>query len=276
MAKRFGTILHIGLSKTAITMLSTSGWLALRSEVLADCPLSEEEAASPALLAAKLRSVLEDSQCAYMRTRIVLADSWVRSWMVTPPQNAMRLSDCQAAAAARFHALYSESMSDWQIAADWDVKQPFLACAMPRALLLALNQVMTECKLVLVEIAPQFVVVWNRWKNELKAGSWLATLYENVLTIAVVGQRHLNAVRSITLPPEAMIDQSCLPIILAREALRLNLQMPSEIHFGGQIPRHWSMHKVGSTKYMRLGEHPQETGSPVHAGILLAASGIRP
>lgn len=276
MGKRLASVLRIGLSTTGITLLHTSGWLRSRSEVLADCRLSEEEAAAPALLAAKLQNLLRDAQCERFPARIVLADSWVRSWVVIPPQNAVHFSDCEVAAAARFQALYSESLTNWHMTADWDARRPFLACAIPRVLLAALNQVASECKLVLLETAPQFVVSWNRWHTELNAGAWFATLHENVMTIAAISQRRLSAVRAVTLSPEAVLDQNCLPKILALEALRLNLPMPSDIQLCGQIPLHWTMPEVGALNCTRLDVDIPEQGVPMHAGAMLAAAGMRP
>jgi hypothetical protein len=61
----------------------------------------------------------------------VLSNDWARFWTVTPPVNAVRMSDCQAAAQLRFQALYDTSLAGWQMTADWQIDSPFLACAIP-------------------------------------------------------------------------------------------------------------------------------------------------
>ncbi|MFI4940281.1 MAG: hypothetical protein ACHP7O_08085 [Burkholderiales bacterium] len=273
MGKRRSGMLRIGLSKTGITVLCVGGWARKHSELVADCALSEEEAASPALLAARLRSMLNGSQCGGLPVRIVLADSWTRSWMVAPPHNAVRLSDCKMAAAARFQAVYGEPPTDWRTTADWDARQPFLACAVPQPLLSALLQVAADCKLVVLEIAPQFVVYLNRWQAELKAAAWFAALHENVLTIAVFGERRLHAVRAVALPPDAMQDKDCLPQILTREALRLNVPAPAAVQLCGQLPAHWALSETGTLRCKRLDAHRQAQGLPLSAGMMLAVTG---
>ena len=107
MRKRFGSALRIGLSKTGATVVRTSGWLQTHSEVLAERAGSQEECASPESVINKLGVLLKDVDCSRMPARIVLSDSWVRRWMVVPPQNATSLADCHAAASARFQALSS-------------------------------------------------------------------------------------------------------------------------------------------------------------------------
>lgn len=272
MRNRSGNVLRIGLSKTGATVVRTSGWLQTQSEVLAEWDGSQEECTSPEIVINKLGVLLKDVDCSDMPVRIVLSDTWVRRWMVAPPQNAASLADCQAAAMARFQTLFGEQVSGWHLAADWDARQPFLACAIPRSLLAALQQVASEHKLVLLEIAPQFVVAWNRWRKHLQAGTWFGVMHHQVLTLAVIGQNGLEAIRDVTLPGEAIEDQHRVPEILAREALRLNVPMPLEIRLCGQIPAHWVMQQTGNVAFVRMDKnHPanvaQSAGAPTSSGV---------
>ena len=274
MSKRFGGVLRVGLSKSGVTLLQTSGWLRLQRQVLAECALSKEESSSPELIAAKLRSLLDAAYGARLPVRVVLSDDWVRRWMVTPPQNATRLADCMSAAAARFQALFGEAPSDWQLTADWDTRRPFLACAMPLWLLAVLRQVAREYRLVLLEVAPQFVVAWNRWRAQLTEVAWFGVIHGKVLTLAAPSQRGLGAVHGVTLPDEVLHDQSRLPQIVAREALRLNLAMPSEIRLCGQIPAHWVMQEIDSLAFARLDQPWLYDALPLSAGMSLAVTGL--
>jgi hypothetical protein len=281
MRNRFGSVLRIGLSKTGASVVRTSGWLQTNSEVLAEWAGSEEESTSPEIVINKLGVLLKDLDCSRSPARIVLSDTWVRRWMVVPPHNAISLADCQAAASARFQALFGDAMSDWHLAADWDARQPFLACALPRSLLAALQQVASEHRLVLLEVAPQFVVAWNRWRNDLHAGVWFGVLHHKVLTFAVLGQNGLEVTRDVTLPDEAMRDQHRVPEILAREALRLNVPMPPEIRLCGQIPAHWVMQKIGNMTFVRLDQNQpvngsQPAGASPSPGVSLAYTGMHP
>lgn len=272
MRNRFGSVLRIGLSKTGATVVHTSGWLQTHSEVLAEWAGSEEEGTSPEVAVTKLGALLKDADCSRLPARIVLSDTWVRRWMVTPPQNASSLADCRAAAMARFQALFGEPMSDWHLEADWESRQPFLACATPRSLLAALQQVARERRLVLLEVAPQFVVAWNRWRTDLSAGTWFGVLHQKVLTFAVLGQNGLETTRDVALPDEVLLDQHRVLETLAREALRLNVPMPPEIRLCGQIPAHWVMQKIGNLTFVRLDQN-RLANVPMSAGASLACMG---
>ena len=71
---------------------------------------------------------------------VTLDDGLTRSFVVTPPSGAHGLRELQACAAARFAALYGESTEQWRLAADWQVTVPFVACALPRELFGALEE----------------------------------------------------------------------------------------------------------------------------------------
>ncbi|MGA8146364.1 MAG: hypothetical protein WB870_02155 [Gallionellaceae bacterium] len=273
MRKRFGSALRIGLSKTDVTVVHTRGWLRTRSEIIGEWSDQEEEHASPEVVATKLGALLKEVDCSRLPARIVLSDACVRRWMVTPPQNATRLADCRAAANARFQVLFGEPMSDWQFAADWDARQPFLACAAPRLLLTALQQVARDHGLILLEVAPQFVVAWNRWRADLQVGAWFGVLQRKVLTFAVLGRNGPEATREVVLPDEVMLDQQHVPEILAREALRLNVPMPSEIRLCGQIPAHWVMQKIGNMTFVRL-DRLRIANMALSPGMSLALTGM--
>lgn len=275
MRKRFGSVLRIGLSKTGATVVRTSGWLQTHGEILAEWAGSEEECTPPESVINKLGVLLKDVDCSRMPARIVLSDSWVRRWMVVPPQNATSLADCRAAASVRFQALFGDAMSDWHLAADWDARQPFLACAIPRTLLTALQQVASEHRLVLLEVAPHFVAAWNSWRKHLQEGIWFGVLHQKVLTFAVLGKNGPEFVRDVALPDEAMRDQHRVPEILAREALRLNVPMPPEIRLCGQIPAHWVMQKIANLNFVQL-DQDRVANVPLSAGAYLAVTGMHP
>lgn len=273
MLKRYGSALRIGLSKTGVAVVRTSGWKQTRSVVVAEFDVAADEGGSHEAVLTQLGVLLKDAQCSRLPVRIVLSDSWVRRWMVIPPQNAASLADCQAAAAARFQALFGEPMSGWNMAADWDAARPFLACAIPRALLAGLQQIARDRDLVLLEVAPQFVVAWNRWRANLQEGAWFGVLHRQVLTLAVVGRNGPQATREVELPIDALRDQQRVPAILAREALRLNVPMPQEIRLCGQIPAHWAMQQTGKVSFVRL-DRSRSAHAPLSAGAALALTGM--
>ena len=274
MSKGLGSVLRIGMSKTGITLLRTGGWPRRCEDVLAEESFAAGDLASTEQLAVRLRSLLGRVKCSRQRARVVLADGLVRRWMVAPPHNAKTLADYQAAAALRHQALFGEALTDWRMAADWNTQRPFLVCAMPQTLLSLLVQVAGEYRLTLVEVAPQFVVAWNRWRARITEGAWFAVMHENVLTVAVVSRHGLEAVREVTLPDPLPHDQQRIPQIVASEALRLNVAMPKQICLCGQVPGHWGMHEIDRLSFSRLDQGVSNPALPQSAGVLLAATGL--
>lgn len=288
-----GSTLSIGLAKTGIGLIRTHGWWRRRSTVLADLPLevvAEEEAPhhqqqhqqQPSVPDVpnihELRDVLTQAQCANLPTTIILADDWVRYFMVTPPKNLMRFADCKAAADMRFQTLYGEMVGDWTLCADWRTRTPFLACAIPRALVASQQQLAQEHKLKLLSIAPYFIAAWNRWQSRLNPAAWLGVVQGDVFTLGVIEQKRLRAVRVTQFAQQLWDDKDALPVHLNREALRLNLPAPSAIQLCGNIPGHWASQSMGTVQCQRLdaAQRPEASnGATSSAEIALAYCGVQ-
>lgn len=247
-----GGELRIGLGRSGIALLHSRGWLRRRRQVLDDCSFADAAEVSVDELVAGLDRLLTASNCQGLPARLVLADDWARHWIVTPPSNAGRLVDCQAAAAARFQALYGEPLSGWQLAADWHARQPFLASALPRALLAALHRTCAGHQLLLLEIVPQFVAAWNRWCHALQAGYWFGVLQGATLTLGAVSAGRLCALRSLALPLSAEVNPGWLRQTVEREALRWMLAPPVGLQLCGALPAAWTAPAIGGWACTRL------------------------
>jgi hypothetical protein len=257
MRRRFGQALRLGVASGGIALVKTSRWGAPASL------LAEQSFDSAAGMQDALGAVLDGGYAGWPLT-FVLADELVRLWQVTPPQLSARLADLEAAAAQRFQLLYGEPAANWALSAGWDPVRPFLAAALPRALLGTLEQGANQLKVV--EIVPQFVAVLNRWSGALKPGAWFALVHDKVLTLGACDGGAIVAVRATALPEGA--DAIWLAEHLAREALRLNLPAPKRLQLSGSVPSAW----LGSSSIAcsQLG-----AGAPAgwSAVALLAASG---
>lgn len=230
MPRKFGQSLCIGVAPGAVSLLRVPRWGGAAPEVLAE----HSFAAAPDALAAALRELLPAQQYGGWPVRFVLADELTRLWQVTPPPQAARLADLEAAAALRFHALFGESPAGWEVSADWNADQPFFAAAVPRALKAVLEQVAAERRLALVAIQPHFISVWNRWHKALKANAWFGVMHGSALTLATIEARQLRAVRVLPVPHGA--DHYWLTQIVQREALLHDLQLPALVQLAGQLP----------------------------------------
>ena len=237
----YSASVRIGLAPGGIALLKTSGVLRPATRLVSECSLTHdqfthEQSATPQALADQLRRLLSDADCANHPATVVVADDWVRLFMVTPPHNTSSLQDCRAAAAMRFQELYGEPIDSWQLIAHWQVQHAFLACAMPAALITSLQQVAIEYRLTLLSIVPQLIAAWNFWRKKLKPGAWLGLIHDNTLTLAAIDQQRVCAVRATVVPEGAWQDREWLPGHLAREALRLNLPTPAQLQLCGPIP----------------------------------------
>ena len=279
-----GGELRIGLAADGIALLHRAGGWRKRSALLGVCTLEAAQglAADHGLadqVAATLHRLLRDADCQRMPVRLVLADAWARHWMVTPPSNASRLADCRAAAEWRFQTLFDEPMAGWQLAADWQARQPFLASALPVALLAALRQVAAEHRLVLLDVLPQFVAGWNRWCRTLEDGAWFGVVSGEVLTLGAVSGRRLHAVRSLALSPD--LDAAGLRLALQREALRQLLDMPSALRLCGAVPAAWTAPGPAGWACSRLdaeldaGQGAMVSSPQALAALHVAATGVR-
>ncbi|MFC3110109.1 hypothetical protein ACFQAT_24690 [Undibacterium arcticum] len=271
----FGKTLRIGVSRTSLTLLQSSGWLRRRDSVVSDLQLTTEETASSDQIAAHLDAMLTDGKCRDQAVTVILADDLVRYFMVTPPRNVKRLQDCRSAAAMRFQSLYGEPAVDWQMEADWALQKPFLSCALPHSLLSVLQQAADKHQLKLIAVLPQFVAAWNQWRSVIKPDAWFGVAHADSLTVAAIDRQGLRAVRTTALASEHRQDEHWLPAHVKREALRLNLAQPSRIQLCGVLAAHWSAHTASSPPCERLDLHTVAPHPAHSAGVALTRTGIR-
>lgn len=278
MRDGWGSALRIGLSKHGIAIMHTGGGWRAKTTVLADHSWTEQASATPELLALQCRTILAEAKCTRLPVTVILADDWVRLFMVTPPHNTARLQDCRAAMAMRFQALYGEPSSGWRLEADWHVRFPFLACAMPQALLSALEGVALEHKLHLMSIMPQFVAVWNKWHADLHADAWFGVVQQDALTLGAIDRQRLCAVRAVAIPSDGH-SRDWLHAHVMREALRLNVPVPGQLHLCGTAPANWmaasAESPAGLTIHLLEDARPRLGDRIVSDAERLARSGMR-
>jgi hypothetical protein len=204
--------------------------------VLAESQVDGNDLNSPEALALRLRTLLSDASAKRARTQVLLADSLVRYFTVTPPANAVKLADCRAAAGMRFQSLYGEAPSAWHIEADWQVGAPFIACAVPASLLAAVQRVLREQRLPLIGLTPQFIWMWNRSRRTLQGDEWFGVIHEDGVTVGVMHGGKLQAIRSLSTPNDDDGQLVWLTSRLAREALLLNQSAPKRLILAGNLP----------------------------------------
>jgi len=230
----FGQSLRIGIAPDALALVRTSIWPHERARLLGQVAASGQDTVS---LGAALGMLLGEHDVAGLPVTVVLADDLARLWQVTPPQGATRLADLEAAAMLRFQALFGGG-AGWTISADWDAARPFLAAALPLALLEQLTTAAASQRFKLVEIVPQFVAALNQHRRVRRAGAWFGVVHGGVLSVAAFDGDLLAAVRTAPIPPGA--DRDWLEGHVAREALRVGLSRPERLQLCGPAPKGWA------------------------------------
>ena len=190
------------------------------AQVLASWPI----AASPAGANAALCAMLQELQLASVAPagtrslRVTLDDSLVRSFVVTPPLGAQGLRELRATVAARFAALYGDSAEHWLLVADWQAVSPFIACALPRQLGQALEQLAKRHSWRLDSLLPAFVRVSNHLAASVPADGWLLVGFAQTLTLLGIRAAQVSSTRTLSLA--AAVDIAELETLLTQERLR--------------------------------------------------------
>lgn len=233
-----GDYLQLGVSRSGICIVQTSGILPVRTNVLCDHPHSVTTSKVAEAVLHTGRAALADTRISGRPVSVVLDNALTRLFMVTPPSNVAQRQDCEAAAAMRFQSLYGETIAAWQVDADWNPQRSFLACAVPKSLIGALQALALEFKLCLVAVRPQFVAAWNAISSAGPVTAWLGVVQPGMLTLGAVHQHRLSAVRTSPIP-HADPGSDWLTAHVQREALRLNLPMPGQLQLAGHYPANW-------------------------------------
>ncbi|KAF1016124.1 MAG: hypothetical protein GAK31_01608 [Stenotrophomonas maltophilia] len=178
---------------------------------------------------------------------VVLDDRFARLWQVTPPPVLSLWSgaeDLRSLAAMRLQQLYGENPADWQIGADWQALRPFVATALPRATLAALQAVAERHALWLASTRPYLLAAWDGSQRQRQRGQWLGLVHDGQLGLVGAHGQHLRHVRWQPLPAQA--DATWLPRLLAREALLQGLPAPASVLLCGPAPP-WLQQQEGCT-----------------------------
>lgn len=225
---------RLSLSREAVTVQCTGASRKAPARFV-ERPLPTAADASAESLAALIAAALDEAGGSGLPVHVTFADALVRYFIVTPADNGVRMQDLRAAAAVRFQTLYGDDPAAWQVVADWQAAEPFLACAVSRLWSDVLQQAVAAGRGCIVSAMPEFVAAWNRSRRELGADTWLATRGERALTLGLIAaapRPRVAAVRTLALP-EPMPSITWLREQVARAALLDDLPVPSTLLLHG-------------------------------------------
>lgn len=177
--------------------------------------------------------------------QIVLDDTLVRSFLVTPPTNVHRLHDLALCAQMRFESLYDESSASWEIHADWRADQAFVTCAIRRELVTSLRELSQGPTGRVISIQPAWLSSWNAHAENTTAGWWAIGNAQSLVLLlrGAQGPLDLRSLSFVSIPPRTTLDA-----VIAQEASRLQVLhnmhdpqlLPSALRWLGTAP--WLPH----------------------------------
>jgi hypothetical protein len=141
------------------------------------------EAGWPGSLAL-LEQQLADPAWSDARSRVVIADLWVR-YAVVPWSDSLNSAAERLGHARELMAgVFGDGMGDWTVSlSDAPPGQSRLASAMPTALLESLREMSARHGQKLASVQPQLIAAYNTWRHVLPGGAaaWFVTVEEGSL-----------------------------------------------------------------------------------------------
>jgi hypothetical protein len=166
--------------------------------------------------------------------QVSVSDDWVRYWTVTPPRGLGSLAELRALAVARFEQLFGRDASTWHIEADWRADQTMLACALPKSLIEALNNMSAEASCRIASVVPEAVRLINREASAISADCWLCSFSSHAFLAILLEAGRIRAARQFHFDLQPDITE-----VLARletESLRMGVEMPQQVLLLGDAP----------------------------------------
>jgi hypothetical protein len=174
---------------------------------------------------------------------IVLDDALVKFWKVVPPANTVQFDDLGAAARIRFEALHDLPVSEWTIQADWNAREPFLACAVPAHFLTALGECLNKPKshrTKVIACTPAFIHCWNRHQPHMaNSVQGLGVVNETTVTIAIIQNAKLIETRCFPLPDVRLESLQGLDQAIQNWGVQLDRKIPELMWLTGRLSRMW-------------------------------------
>ena len=148
---------------------------------------------------AALGTVLAQPAWSGARTRVVLADHWVRYIIV--PWSAELRSDEERLGHARqlFNSSFGEAVAGWEVRiSDAPPRATRVACAISGELIAGIRAACEAAKTTLLSLQPQLIDAYAVWRHRLpQANSWFVSIEQGSLTAARLGRNGWDRVYGV-------------------------------------------------------------------------------
>ena len=245
--------LHIGLAPGGVSAVKLAGHG--RREVLAattSSGLLDQETLDPR----ELFACLQVPELRAPQAVFVLADEWVRYFVVEMPGGLRNEAELQDVTISRFEEQYGLPADQWSISCDLQLEGVFrFACAVPRKLIEGIHNYCTEAKIRPKRIVPFTVGEINRWCSKFPMQPfWFAAASPNAVTLgyhAVEGWQRIKT--------HVQSEVALLPLreLAQRDGLRFGLEKTPLFYYAG-----W----VGARASFNEGDGVDFLGAPLWPG----------
>jgi hypothetical protein len=226
------------LAPAGVALFSRPRWQRSNWSLLSRSPLSAADWSDGQKLGGRLLALAQEGRLARAPLQVMVSDRLCRTFMVTPPPNAARMADLEAAARARHARLFGSEIG-WQIDAQWNPVKPFIASAIPMTIKSALDVLQTKTGLTAVRVQPHFIEASNHLRTQIADGDWFGVVEGKHMTMAAVESSAFSAVRATQLPLEVFESADALSRFVRQEVLRLGVELPTLLKLSGDVPAVW-------------------------------------
>lgn len=182
---------------------------------------------------AVLAAALSDERWQGARTRVVVANHWVRYAIVPWRPELAEESERLAYGRLLLQEVYGDDLDGWAVAlGQASPGRAQLACAIPVALREQLVGILAAARLQLLSLQPHLVVSFNRWRHRVSVpGGWLVVLDDDALAAVRLAGDSWAEVHSVRIGSDWTVELRRLQTFgrlagATRESSRVLLEAP--------------------------------------------------
>lgn len=162
--------------------------------------------------------------------KVRIGNVLTRHFVVTPPAHVRTAAELRRIAQLRFEALFGQSCESWSLQADWSASRPFLACAVPQALVRGIVDLAAELRAATPYIVDEFSWAWNASRLDRQAVGARCWVMHEGRESAILAATHAGRIRSIAaVDADAIRSGTGLLSLLQQWALRWSCELPTNV-----------------------------------------------
>jgi hypothetical protein len=213
---------HIAVAESA------RGWRAQSTRPTAFTGEFAEGASGWQVPLATLALWLEKNKPSATDVEIILSDSVARYALVPWSDDVQKASEIEMFSRIHFESLFGANAAQWDIQVDFaEYGKPGIGCAVDRALITALQELLAKFGLRPALLQPYFMHVFNRWRDRINSNALFAVVDTGVCVIATMKDAAWNSIRTVRANDHMASE---LTTLIGRELLLQGLDAQSTVY----------------------------------------------